>query len=47
MIEKQNNPHDKFFKEIFSRKQEAQSFINDFLPKQLVDKLVFDDFEID
>jgi len=47
MVEKQNNPHDKFFKEIFSRKQEAQSFVKDFLPKQLVDKLNFEDFEID
>jgi len=47
MIENQHNPHDKFFKEIFTRKQEAQAFIKGFLPKEIVDNLILENLELD
>jgi predicted transposase YdaD len=34
-----NNPHDKFFKETFSRLEVAQSFIEEVFPPDLLERL--------
>jgi len=34
-----NNPHDKFFKDLFSRKSEAISFIKGVFPKKLIEQI--------
>ena len=47
MIEKQINPHDKFFKEVFLRKEEVKSFIQNFLPKEIVKNIKFDTLKVD
>jgi len=47
MAEKQINPHDKFFKEVFSRKEEVQDFIRGFLPENLVRNIKFEALELD
>lgn len=39
MSDKQINPHDKFFKEVFSRKAEVQSFMKGFLPKHILENI--------
>jgi predicted transposase/invertase (TIGR01784 family) len=41
-----NNPHDKFFKESFGRKEIAQSFIQEYLPKKLRNQINFKTLEI-
>jgi len=41
-----NNPHDKFFKESFSRKEIAQSFIQEYLPEALRNQINFKTLEI-
>ena len=41
-----NNPHDKFFKESFSRKEIAQSFIQEYLPETLRNQINFKTLEI-
>ena len=40
------NPHDKFFKESFSRKEIAKSFIQEYLPDKLHNQLNFNSLEI-
>ena len=47
MIEQQINPHDKFFKEIFSRKNEVKDFIQGFLPTEIVENIQFESLELD
>ena len=47
MIEKQINPHDKFFKEVFSRKGEVVNFIESFLPAEIVKNIKFDKLILD
>ncbi len=47
MIEKQINPHDKFFKEVFLRKEEVQNFIQNFLPEEIVKNIKFDTLKVD
>jgi predicted transposase/invertase (TIGR01784 family) len=34
-----NNPHDKFFKEIFSKRKNVRDFIEKFLPEEIVSRL--------
>jgi len=41
------NPHDKFFKEIFSEKEEATEFIRQILPKELINQLDIDSLTLD
>jgi predicted transposase/invertase (TIGR01784 family) len=41
-----NNPHDKFFKESFGRKEVAQSFIEEYLPETLRNQINFKTLEI-
>ena len=41
------NSHDKFFKSLFSRKEEAREFIEKSLPQDLVGKLDLDSLELD
>jgi predicted transposase/invertase (TIGR01784 family) len=40
------NPHDKFFKESFSRKDIAQSFLQEYLPSDLCNQFNFKSLEI-
>lgn len=44
---KKINPHDRFFKETFSKKEEVQDLINNILPKQLINKLDFTSLQLD
>ncbi len=39
--------HDRFFKELFSKKEEASEFIAKTLPKEIVEKIDFQSLEID
>ena len=41
-----SNPHDKFFKESFSRKEIAKSFIQEYLPEKLCNQFNFNTLEI-
>lgn len=41
------NSHDKFFKELFSGKEEVVEFISKTLPKELTEKLNFESLELD
>lgn len=41
------NPHDKFFKEIFSKKEEVQDLIINTLPKYLTNKIDFSSLQLD
>ena len=45
-IEGLNNPHDKFFKESFSRKEVARSFLREYLPERLYRQFDFKSLEI-
>jgi hypothetical protein len=40
-----NNPHDKFFKEIFSKRKNAKDFIEKFLPVEIVNHLKLSSLE--
>ena len=40
-----SNPHDRFFREIFSRKEEARNFLLNFLPDDLIKILDMDSLE--
>ncbi len=42
-----NNPHDKFFKEVFSRKSDVIEFVKHSLPKVIVDNIDFTSFTPD
>ena len=42
-----NNPHDKFFKSLFSRKQEVIEFVKGAFPEKMLNKIDFDSFQID
>jgi predicted transposase/invertase (TIGR01784 family) len=46
MHDKLKNPHDKFFREILSQKSEAQSFVQHYLPSQIVALLNLDSLTI-
>ncbi len=39
-------PHDKFFKEMFSKKEVAESFIKNYFPQDLLELFNTDDLEI-
>ena len=39
-------PHDKFFKEMFSKKEVAESFIKNYFPQDLLELFDTDDLEI-
>ncbi len=39
--------HDKFFKELFSKREEVSEFVSKTLPKQLVEKLNLEKLELD
>lgn len=41
------NPHDKFFKELFSEKEEVTEFITQTFPKELVQNLNLETLELD
>jgi predicted transposase/invertase (TIGR01784 family) len=41
------NPHDKFFKELFSEKEEVTEFITQTFPKEIVQNLNLDTLELD
>lgn len=41
------NSHDKFFKELFSRKEEVVEFVSKTLPTELTEKLNFESLELD
>jgi predicted transposase/invertase (TIGR01784 family) len=41
-----HNPHDKLFHEIYSRKEEAQSFLEHYLPNEVLQHIEFDSLEI-
>ena len=41
-----NNPHDKFFKESFGRKEVARSFIQEYLPETLHNQINYKTLEI-
>jgi predicted transposase YdaD len=41
-----NNPHDKFFKDIFTQKEAAQSFLETYLPPDVRAILAVEDLEI-
>jgi len=41
------NSHDRFFKQLFSKKEEASEFIAKTLPKEIVEKIDFQSLEID
>ena len=45
-IKNLSNPHDKFFKESFTRKEIAKSFIQEYLPDKLHNQLNFNSLEI-
>ncbi len=47
MDKNQINSHDKFFKELFSRRDEVREFISKTLPAQITRKLNLDTLEID
>jgi len=40
-----NNPHDKFFKKVFSSKSNAQDFLVNYLPAHLVNLLDLNSLE--
>ena len=40
------NPHDKYFKESFSRKETVQSFIKEYLPEKLLEQIDLNKLEI-
>ena len=42
-----NNPHDKFFKELFSRKPDVIEFIKSVLPKEIINNIDFSTFKPD
>ena len=42
-----HNPHDKFFRELFSRKEEAKNFLQGVLPLDLIRKLDLNSLEIE
>lgn len=42
-----NNPHDKFFKSIFSQKEEAKEFLVKTTPAEIVEKLNLDTLQLD
>ena len=44
---KKINPHDRFFKETFSKKEEVQDLVINTLPKQLSAKLNFTSLQLD
>jgi predicted transposase/invertase (TIGR01784 family) len=41
------NPHDRFFRETFSRPEVARDFITEYLPSEVVDVLNLESFELD
>ena len=41
-----NNPHDKFFKETFSRPEIVRDFLQNYLPAELVNLLNLDSLEL-
>ena len=41
------SPHDQFFKENFSNKEEAASFLEEVLPQKIKEKLDFDTLKLD
>lgn len=46
MSESLSNPHDHFFKEIFSRQENARSFLQHYLPPEITPLLDFSTLEI-
>ena len=45
-METVHNPHDSLFQEIYSRKEEAQSFLEHYLPQEVVSHIDLDSLEI-
>ena len=42
-----NNPHDKFFKAVFGITSVVKPFLNQFVPKNVLDKLDFETLELE
>jgi len=45
-METVHNPYDKLFQEIYSRKEEAQSFLEHYLPQEVVQHIDFGSLDI-